>query len=469
MGRDLVAEFITGDYKVSVKQVLDKALAGEETANYEFPLFTKTGDRVDVLLNSTTRRDMAGDIIGVIGIGQDITERKRAEDQLRQAQKMEAVGQLTGGIAHDFNNYLTSILGNLQLIKEDLPEQAAEDLVEILDDARSAAEDGARLTARLLAFSRKQMLAPTRCDPNELVSGFERLLTRTLGEGVAFSMELGDGLPEVSVDTNQLESALLNLCLNSRDAMANGGSVIVSTSHRRIGSGDEAEALGVEPGDYVAVAVSDTGTGIAPENLSRVTEPFFTTKASGEGSGLGLSMIQGFVAQSGGAVRIDSELEKGTTITMLFPIAPSEAPARPNQTIGSEGVPRGTETILVVEDEPRVRRFAVRALSGLGYRVLEAENAQEALEVLGEGASVDLMFSDIIMPGRMNGRQLAGAVAESHPDVKILLTTGYSKGRAETKPQEDFEDAASLPLIRKPYSKDQLARQLRELLDAPSS
>ena len=469
MGRDLVGEFITDDYKAPVKRVLDKALAGEETANFEFPLFTKSGERVDILLNSTTRRDVSGNIIGMIGIGQDITERRRTEDLLRQAQKMEAVGQLTGGIAHDFNNYLTSILGNLQLIAEDLPEEAKEDLGELLDDARSAAEDGAQLTARLLAFSRKQKLAPTLCDPNDLISGFERLLRRTLGAGVAFSMELAEAIPEVSIDSNQLENALLNLCLNARDAMPNGGSVIVSTSLRRIGSGDEADTLGADPGDYVSVSVSDTGTGIAPENLSRVIEPFFTTKATGEGSGLGLSMIQGFVAQSGGAMEIASELEKGTTISMLFPVAPSDVVAQPKQTIRPAEVSEGTETILVVEDEPRVRRFAIRALSGLGYRVLEAANAQQALDVLGEGVSVDLMFSDIVMPGGVNGRELADVVAKSHPDVKVLLTTGYSKDGVATKPREDFADAASLPLLRKPYSKDQLARQLRELLDAESS
>ncbi len=391
---------------------------------------------------------------------EDITERKATEAQLLQAQKMEAVGQLTGGIAHDFNNLMTVIQGNIELMREDLDADSDAETIELLDDALSAARDGSELADRLLAFSRKQTLNPTRIDMNDLLVDFSRLLRRSLGQDIEVRIEQGKDVSPIFADRSQLENALLNLAVNAGHAMPEGGILTLETSNRRIESHESDDFADVGPGDYAMIKVSDTGVGMPPEVLEHVLEPFYTTKESGVGTGLGLSMVHGFAKQSGGGIRITSEVGTGTDISVLLPVAPADA-RELEQGDDSDALPRGSETVLVAEDEPRIRKFAVRCLKDLGYQVLEAENATEVLEILHGGASVDVLFSDIVMPGGMTGRELAKAVAEAYPGLKVQLTTGFSKGAGGKVSDDDKQ----YPVLKKPYSKAQLAQRIREALD----
>jgi len=325
LGKDLVSEFITDEYKAPVKQVLDNALHGNETANYEFPLYTKTSQRVDVLLNATTRRDVDGVITGVIGVGQDITELRQKQAALNQASKMESVGQLTGGIAHDFNNLLSVIDGNLRFLQQDIG-NVSDDITELFDDAMSAATDAAELTARLLAFSRNRGLKPELKNANEAIDNFSRFLSRTLGKANELQTELSEEALYIMVDTAQLENALLNLAINARDAMADGGNITLRSeryhcSERADLKENNQAGIMLNPGDYVVVSVEDTGAGIEQEDLVRVFEPFFTTKEIGKGGGLGLSMVYGFVQQSSGQCVVRSKIGEGTKVSMYFPEA----------------------------------------------------------------------------------------------------------------------------------------------------
>ena len=396
-----------------------------------------------------------------VGSVRDLTKRKAVEAQYLQAQKMESIGQLTGGIAHDFNNLLTVIQGNLELMREDLDQDSDADAIELMGDALSAVRDGSELAHHLLAFSRKQSLNPTRIDINELLMDFSRLMRRMLGQNIDLKIVRGDDVSPILADRGQVENAILNLAVNAGHAMPDGGTLTIATGNERIGHDETTDYPGVGPGDYVAITVSDTGTGMSPEVLKHALEPFYTTKETGKGSGLGLSMVHGFAKQSGGGIHIRSEVEKGTDIAMVLPVAPTGAHEEVEGD-GPDEIAGGSETILVVEDEPRIRRFAIRCLEGLGYRVLEAENAIAALRILEGGASVDLMFSDIVMPGGMNGRELAKTVAEAYPGIKIQLATGFSKG-ADDESQGDDE---RYPALKKPYSKAQLARRIRKVLDA---
>lgn len=325
LGKDLVSEFITDEYKAPVKQVLDNALHGHETANYEFPLYTKASQRVDVLLNATTRRDVDGLITGVIGVGQDITELRQKQAALNQASKMESVGQLTGGIAHDFNNLLSVIDGNLRFLQQDIG-SVSDDITELFDDAMSAATDAAELTARLLAFSRNRGLKPELKNVNKAIDNFSRFLSRTLGKANELQTELSEEALYINVDTAQLENALLNLAINARDAMSDGGNIILRSeryhcSERTHLKENSLAGIMLNPGDYVVVSVEDTGVGIENEDLVRVFEPFFTTKEIGKGSGLGLSMVYGFVQQSSGQCVVRSKIGEGTKVSMYFPEA----------------------------------------------------------------------------------------------------------------------------------------------------
>jgi CheY-like chemotaxis protein len=356
---------------------------------------------------------------------------------------------------------MTVVQGNLELMREDIDEGSDADAIELMDDALSAARDGSELAHRLLAFSRKQSLNPTRIDINELVGEFSRMVRRTVGQDIDLEIELGEGVAAVHADRSQLENALLNLCVNAGHAMPEGGTLSLETANRRIGHSGAADFPEVGPGEYVMITVSDTGTGMPPEILAQVFEPFFTTKEAGKGSGLGLSMVYGFANQSGGGIKIESEVGKGTEISILLPVAPADAIVQEESDEGGD-LPRGSETVLVAEDEPRIRRFAARCLKDLGYQVLEAENATEALEVLKREPSVDLLFSDIVMPGGITGRELARTVSEAYPDLKVQLTTGFSKGAAGEIGEEDKR----FPVLKKPYSKGQIARLIREVLDA---
>ncbi len=401
------------------------------------------------------------------------TERRRqSEATLVQALKMEAVGQLTGGIAHDFNNMLTIIVGNLDTVQRRLEEagergrelaaRLARPVERELQGARSAGE----LTHRLLAFARRQTLAPAQADLNRLVAGMSELLRRTVGETIAIETVLAGGLWATLVDANQLENVVINLVVNARDAMPKGGRVTIETANAYL---DEAYAAlfgDVKAGQYVLLSVSDTGGGIPPDVLPRLFEPFFTTKQGGEGSGLGLAMVHGFVKQSGGHIRIYSEVGQGTTVKIYLPrlanpepvhavpaeLAPADKPA-----------PRAaaSETVLVVEDNDAVRHYARAALEDLGYRVVEARDADEALRLIEAGTHVDLLFTDVVLGSGLNGRELASKITGKIAGLPVLFTTGYTRNAIVHHGRLD----AGVHLLDKPYTQQELGRKLRELLD----
>jgi PAS domain S-box-containing protein len=394
------------------------------------------------------------------GFIRDLTSRHRMEAELRQAQKMEAVGQLTGGLAHDFNNLLTVITGNLEMLESRIDDRVQR---ELLGEAQAAAADGAKLTGQLLAFGRRQPLNPKLSDVGLLVSGFANLLRRTLGETVEFRTIVSGAANFAEVDTSQLQNALLNLVLNARDVMLDGGRLTIEISREQIDIDYAQMYPEVRPGDYVLIAVTDTGEGMPAEVKQRAFEPFFTTKAPGQGTGLGLSMVYGFVKQSGGHVQIYSEVGRGTSIRLFLPaadtLAPDEAPG-----VGAAGrLPGGAETILVVEDDPRVRRVTAARLRDSGYQILEATTAAEALEILAGGTHVDLLFTDVVMPGGMTGDQLAAKVRAERPAIKILLTSGYAEPVVAGR-----EQAEGGNWLRKPYTSADLANRVRTLLNCRS-
>jgi len=377
---------------------------------------------------------------------------------LNQSQRLEAVGQLTGGLAHDFNNLLTVILGNAELLKEQLDAQPQHSQIASIIGA--AAQRGADLTHKLLAFSRRQRLEPRALDVNHHLIDLETLLQRTLGEDIDLVFAPGGGLWPALVDATQLESALLNLVLNARAAMPGGGRLTVETANVHLGRDYVTGRPDLPAGQYVMVAVSDTGEGIAPENLSRVFEPFFTTRASSKGSGLGLSMVHGFVKQSRGHIELYSEPGEGTTVKLYMPRATTAAPApaqAPTTTAGGGG-----ETVLLVEDDTLVRQYASSQLQELGYQVLTAGSGPEAMELLDAQYDIDLLFTDVIMPGGMSGRDVAEEARRRRPGLRILFTSGYAEnaivhhGRLEP----------GMRLLGKPYRRSELARAVRQALEA---
>lgn len=392
------------------------------------------------------------------GFIRDLTSRKKIEEELRQAQKMEAVGQLTGGIAHDFNNLLTVISGNLEMLEMRLtePRQRA-----LLREAQEAVDDGAKLIGQLLAFGRRQPLNPKLSDVGQLVTNITELLRRSLGETIELKTVVNGALHQAMVDASQFQNALLNLALNARDAMPRGGRVTIEISNTHLDPDYAQMYPQVRTGDYVLVAVTDTGTGMTEEVKSHAFEPFFTTKDVGSGTGLGLSMVYGFVKQSGGHVQLYSEIGQGTSVRLFLPaVRAAAADGAAEVPAGMAGIPRGTETILVVEDDPRVRRVAVARLIDTGYRVIEATNASEALAVLHETPEIDLVFTDIVMPGGMTGIELAREVRTLRPDARILFTSGYAEPNVAGR-----EIGEGSSWLKKPYTARELATRLRELLD----
>jgi signal transduction histidine kinase len=382
--------------------------------------------------------------------------REAAEEALRQAQKMEAVGQLTGGIAHDFNNLLTVVIGNLEIAGRALGRHNLEKAQRNIAAAVQGADRAATLTHRLLAFSRRQPLQPSAVDINEVVTEMTDLFRRTLGESVRIETVLAKDLWPAHADRNQLESAFLNLVINSRDAMPDGGLVTIKTGNVWLEAGRASEDADVSPEPQVMVSVSDTGIGMPPEVRARVFEPFFTTKQVGQGTGLGLSMIYGFVKQSGGHIRIDSEPGRGTEVRIYLPRAELNVPA----TIVSSGAaPRARrgEAVLVVEDDADVRAFAVEALSSLGYRILQARDAASALAVLRFEEKIALLFTDVGLPGP-NGRELAEKAIQLRPDLRVLFTTGYA-------PEAMILDPGT-HLLKKPFTVEELANSVRRAIEA---
>jgi PAS domain S-box-containing protein len=384
----------------------------------------------------------------------------RAEQQLRQAQKMEAVGQLTGGIAHDFNNLLTGIVGSLELLGARVAQGRLKDLDRYIAAAQGAAGRAAALTHRLLAFSRQQTLDPKAINVNRLIDGMEELVRRTVGPAITVEVVGSAGLWTTLVDPHQLESALLNLCINARDAMPDGGRITVETANRWL---DEraARERNLPPGQFVSLCVTDTGTGMTPEVIARAFDPFFTTKPIGQGTGLGLSMIYGFVRQSGGQVRIYSEVGQGTTMCLYLPrhYGAEEAAEDPAQLSGAPRAEQG-ETVLIVDDEPTVRMLVTEVLEDLGYTAIEATDGAAGLQVLRSDARIDLLVTDVGLPGGMNGRQLADAGRVLRPALKVLFITGY----AENALIGNGQLGAGMHVLTKPFPLEALASRIKELI-----
>jgi PAS domain S-box-containing protein len=372
--------------------------------------------------------DDDGQLIGFAKITRDITERRAAQEQLEKARealfqshKMEALGQLTGGVAHDFNNLLMAVLGSLELMKKHVTELPR--LARLVDNAIQGAQRGASLTQRMLAFARQQELKQEAVQVPQLIRGMLDLIERTIGGGVRIETELNDDLPPIATDPNQLESALLNLSVNARDAMPDGGTITISASEETIDEDRTDETL--IPGRYLRICVADTGVGMAPETISRATDPFFTTKEVGKGTGLGLSMVKGLVEQSGGKLRIHSEVGKGTGIELWFPTTCEEAhPARPSSPVERTGI--GQRTILVVDDDSLVLLNTAMMLEDLGHTVLQAGSGAEALTLLEGAAGIDLVITDQIMP-KMTGIQLTEVIHSRWPDIRVILATGYAE------------------------------------------
>jgi len=395
----------------------------------------------------------------LLSVIEDITEQRTVERQLLQAQKMEAIGNLTGGLAHDFNNLLTVIIGNLDLLQEEIIDNVSvQQKIELI---LQASTHGAELTRQMLAFSRRQSLHPCRINLNELVRKTTRLLRRTLGESIAINLRLEDNLWPVHADAAQLEAVLLNIAINARDAMPEGGSLVIETHKAHLDDDCAADHLEVISGDYIVIEITDTGTGMSSEVLSRVFDPFFTTKGPDKGSGLGLSMAYGFIKQSRGHISVYSELGKGTTFKLYLPSAGNSEADLP-VTSASEELSKvaSSEVVLVVDDNSEVRSTAVKLLKEFGYQVLEASNGRIALEMLDAAPRVDLLFTDLIMPGGMDGKELANQAQSERPNLKVLFTSGFP-GAALTNGAALDVDA---PFLSKPYRKHDLAKAVGNIL-----
>ena len=430
----------TGDARIIGYGRVVKGLAKDGTI---FPMELAVGEA-----QSSGQRIFTGFI-------RDLTSRQKMEEELRQAQRMEAIGQLTGGLAHDFNNLLTVITGNLEMLDGSLkdPDQRG-----LLKEAYDAAEDGAKLTGQLLAFGRRQPLNPKPTDLTLLISNFSELLRRSLGESIELNIRLTGSRHLCVVDASQLQNALLNLAINARDAMPRGGKLTIEISQARLDADYAQMYPEVRTGRFVLIAVTDTGEGMSDEVRQRAFEPFFTTKPTGSGTGLGLSMVYGFVRQSGGHIQIYSELERGTSIRIFLPLADA---AHASGELGSSAaetfaLPRGSETILVVEDDVRVRRVTTARLRSLGYEAVEAENGAAALRLLAAHPKIAMLFTDVVMPRGMNGDELAEAALAAKPNLKVLFTSGYAEPAVAR--------LGAGAWLKKPYTAADLAGKVREIL-----
>ena len=445
-----------------VTEAFERMRAGETSSVREQYRFKRAdGSWAFVEDKAFAQRGTDGSVMRILGSMTDITEQKQLEERLLQSQKMETVGQLTGGIAHDFNNLLMVILGNSEVLEDELVEQPH--LQRLAKMSLNAAERGAELTKRLLAFSRKQALKPQVLNAAQLIQGMEDILRRTLPESINIEFVRSGGLWMVEVDAAQLESALLNLAVNARDAMLQGGFLTIEVANVMLDDDYVAAETDVPPGQYVMISVTDTGYGISHENISRVFEPFFTTKEVGKGSGLGLSMVFGFVKQSKGHIRVYSEPDQGTSIKMYFPRTRTEEQHIVTSRARSK-LTGGAETILVVEDDGAVREHVVAQLIALGYQVLEASAGAEAIETLKQTPSIDLLFTDVVMPGGMGGKELADLARQLRPNLKVLYTSGYTENSIVHHGKLD----PGVKLLNKPYRREQLAVKVREILEEGS-
>ena len=431
------------------------SVSGEHSfAGYETRCARKDSSLVDVYVSTALLR--GGGVLGTVWVMADVTERRVMEEQLRQAQKMDAVGQLAGGVAHDFNNLLTVITSYGQFLLNALPEHdpRRSDAHEITQAAARAAT----LTRQLLAFSRRQVLQPQVLDLNEVIGEMERLLRRVISEDISLVTQFESSIGAVRADRGQIEQVVMNLVVNARDAMPSGGVLAISTRVAHLDAAYARRHAGVSPGRHVVIAVRDTGMGMDTATQERIFEPFFTTKAKGKGTGLGLSTVYGIVRQSGGHIEVRSALGRGTTFEIFLPQVAASVPARSGHALGA--IPRGTETVLVVEDEDAVRHIVRRVLEEQGFTIMEARDGHEALRVCAQhGDDVDLVLSDVIMPG-MGGRQLARALAATRPSLPVLFMSGYTDDGELAGGSE-----AGSSVLAKPFTAETLARHVREALD----
>jgi PAS domain S-box-containing protein len=412
-------------------------------------------------------RDDDGELIGFAKITRDLTERRatqlqleQSREQLFQAQKMEAVGQLTGGLAHDFNNLLTGISGSLELLRMRLAQGRMADLDRYIASAQGATSRAASLTHRLLAFARRQTLDPKPSNANKLIAGMEDLIQRTVGPAIKIETVLGIGTWPILCDPNQLESAILNLCINARDAMPDGGRLTIETANSSVDQAD-ARARDMTAGQYVAICVTDTGAGMSPQVMARAFDPFYTTKPTGQGTGLGLSMVYGFAKQSGGQVRLYSEIDQGTTVRLYLPRHSGDMDEEVDQQT-RELVPHAeaNETVLLVDDEATIRMVVTDVLNELGYSVIEASDSASGLRILQSEVRIDLLITDVGLPGGLNGRQMADAARDKRPALKVLFITGYAEnaviGSGRLHP--------GMHVLAKPFAMDQLASRIKSII-----
>ncbi|HEV8388206.1 MAG TPA: response regulator [Dongiaceae bacterium] len=439
-------------------EMVRRLLEGEILTDIEINQQPSKDAALDLRVSGAPLYDADQRVRGAVCIVEDVTESRATRRQLEHAQRMEAVGQLTGGLAHDFNNLLAVVIGNLDML-QDLPGQSAS-ARESVDLALKASLGGATLIRQLLAFSRRQALSPKPFDLGALATSTRELLARTLGEHIEVEMRLAPDLWPALADATQVESAIANLAINARDAMPSGGRLTLETANKHLVARYAAANIDVQPGDYVMLAVSDTGTGIPPDVLNRVFEPFFTTKEQGKGSGLGLSMVYGFAKQSRGHVKIYSEVGHGTTVRLYLPRAAEQTAAAAPPAAAPTDSDKIDAAVLVVEDNIDVRRIVCRLLRDIGCTIIEASSGQAALDILHSGHKVDLMFSDVVMPGGMSGPELVQAARRLRPGIKTLLTTGFAE--ASLRNQAQFADMGEI--ITKPYRRQDLMRKIRSVL-----
>jgi two-component system cell cycle sensor histidine kinase/response regulator CckA len=445
---------------VDLPEALDlfaRVLRGEARPTSQLRVRTRAGgERIAEFSASAQLRD--GALVGILGIGRDVTERVQLEQQLRQAQKMEAVGRLAGGIAHDFNNILTAITGYIDLLLEDLG--ATDPRREDAQEVRKAADRAAALTRQLLAFSRQQVMQPRVLDLNALVTELEKMLRRLLGEDIDLATRLDPALAAVKADPGQLEQVIMNLAVNARDAMPAGGKLTIETANTELDDAYAREHFPATPGRYVLLAVSDTGTGMTPEVQAHLFEPFFTTKERGKGTGLGLATVYGIVKQSGGFIWVYSEFGHGTTFKVYLPQV--EEAAAPRASVAPAGLQRGTETVLLAEDEAPVRAVARQVLERQGYKVLEAPSAEAALDLAQRySGPIHVLLTDVVMPG-LSGHDLAQRLAALRPEIRVIYMSGYSDDAITRHGLLE----PGLAYVQKPFTPDVIARKVREVLDA---